>query len=599
MILQSLVRLAERQGKEAARQGQAVERGFDAKPVHWIIDIDNQGKVLGVAWTGQRPEGAKKDTFLSLSIPKRCGRTSGIAADLLVDKALYLFGIGDAGKKDRRQEAVDAFQAELARFKDVPEVAAQIAALRRIVEDLPAFCRKWFGSGETSPVSSVAGDVEVPKAWAAGHLFVFRIDGERFVTASPTLRARIASEAASAGAVDPDADGNDLCLVSGCWSAPKELIDAFSLPGPPGDGGPIKLISFNADAFCHLGRTGNENAPISVDAADQVFVALQHLCRPNGDNLKRLNAKTTVLFWSDAATGTTEIDELFGPCLDADPAAVRRIEMLYAAPQDGRPVPTTGSTPFHTLVVTREKGRVSVRSALLSTAEDVAKHILRWFADLDLGHVDGRPYRAIWALAKATVSTKAHDAEPVHDLIARLYLAAITGAPLPTEAMAAVLRRIRAHDKDADSPSRIALIKATLIRSYQKETPVSLDPAHPDPAYHLGRLFALLEQIQDKATGAAAGIAERYLGAAMGTPALVFPRLLKLHHHHLAKIGGGLAVHFGKQIDAVVARLPPKLPATQTLADQGSFMVGYHHQRAERFKPGSDASTSTPAKDQP
>lgn len=597
MILQSLMRLAERQSAEAARQGQSVDRGFDTKPVHWIIDIDAKGKVLGVVWTGQRIEGAKKDTFLSLSIPKRSGRTSGIMADLLVDKAMYVFGLGEAGKKDRRREAVDAFLAELARFKDIPDVFAQITALHRMVDDLPAFCRTWVGSGDTVMTSSLAGDVAVPKTWAPNHLFTFRMNGERFITAVPEVRSRIAAEAASAGAADPDADSNELCLVTGRWSAPKDIIDKVSLPGPPGDGGPISLISFNASGFCHLGRSGNENAPISVDAADQMFVAMQHLCRPNSSNYKRLNAKTTVLFWSDAAAPQGAFEDLLGPCLEADPAAIRRIEAIYAAPESGRPTGDQATTGFCTLVLTREKGRVSVRSALLSTVGDVARHVRRWFADLDLGPFDGRPYRALWALAKATVSAKANDPEPVHDLMARLYLAAITGAPLPTEAMAAVLRRIRTHDKDADSPSRIALIKATLIRSYQKETPVSLDPAHPDPAYHLGRLFALLEQIQDKAINANAGIAERYLGAAMGTPALVFPRLLKLHHHHLAKIGGGLEVYFRKQIDAIIAQLPPTLPATQPLANQGTFMIGYHHQRGHR--PGSDDTTTTPAKDQP
>lgn len=591
MILQSLVRLAERECAGSA------ERGFDSKPVHWIIDITLDGSVHGVTWTGHRSPGSKKDEFLNLSIPKRCGRTSGIAADLLVDKATYLFGFGEPGKKDRRQDAMSASLAALEPLADIPEVAAQIAAQFKIASDPPAFARIWANGRETTPVSSLKGVVAAPKEWADGHLFAFRIRDGIFVTAVPAVRARIAGAATLAGAVDPLSDTNDLCLVSGRWSAPKQLIDAFNLPGPAGDGGPIKLISFNARAFCHLGREGNENAPISVKAADQIFNALQFLCRPKGSNLKRLNAKTSVLFWLDAPKSGDSLDDLLGPCLDADPAIVQRIAALYAAAEQGRSPSSLGSAPFCSLVLTREKGRVSVRTAVLTTAGEVAHHLLSWFAALDLGHHDGPPYRALWMLAKATVSSKANDSEPVHDLIARLYFCAITGAPIPREVMATILRRIRAKDDHADSPSRIALIKATLIRSYQKEIPVSLDPDHPDPAYHLGRLFALLEQIQDKAINANAGIAERYLGAAMGTPALVFPRLLKLHIHHLAKIGGGLAVHLGQQIDAIVARLPPRLPTTQPLADQGSFMVGYHHQRAVRYT--KSVSTENPAKDLP
>ena len=591
MILQSLVRVAERQ---AASSAHGNERGFDTKKVEWIIDIDLAGVVHGVTWTGQRSPGAKKDDFLTLSIPKRCGRTSGVAADLLVDKAGYLFGLETPKKKDRRNEQVIAALEALAPLADLPEVAAQMAAMRQIVADLPAFSLIWSRGRSTVKVPCLSGEVEVPKDWVDGHLFAFRIVGGLFIIAVPKVRAWISAQAAAAGVVDADSANQDLCLVTGLWSTPKTLIDAVSLPGPAGDGGPIKLISFNAEAFCHLTRSGNENAPISVDAADRLFDGLQYLCRPKSTNLKRLNGKTTVLFWMDGAIQSDALDDLLGPCLEADPATVRRVEAIYAAPQDGRPAPAIDSTPFCSLVLTREKGRVSVRSALLSTVGDVAQHVLRWFRDLDLGYQDGPPYRALWMLAKAIV---ARDDEPAHDLMSRFYLCAITGAPLPVEGMAAILRRLRAHDKDADSPSRIALIKATLIRSYHKEIPVSLDPDYPDTAYHLGRLFALLEQIQDKAINANAGIADRYLGAAMGTPALVFPRLLKLHHHHLSKIGGGLEVTWARQIDGIVAKLPPRLPTTQKLADQGTFMVGYHHQRAQRFVKTTDTDLTNP-KDQ-
>jgi len=592
MILTSLVRLAERELPQD-------QRGLTEMKVHWIIDIDLAGKVLGVTSTAQRNPGEKKDEYLRLVVPMRRTDRNGlkIVADLLVDNAFYLFGLGDAKKEfkaARAQEAVRVSLDALSAMQTVaPEVAAQIAAQRAVVADLPAFARIWSGTDATQQVPSVAGEIAVPKAWASNHLFAFRVVDGPFVVSVPAVKTWISCQACAAATVDHDDDANDLCLVTGRWSVPMRLFSGVNLPG---DTGTVKLVSFNARAFEHYGRENNANAPVSVDAADAVFAALQHLLT-SGNRSKSLTKKTTVLFWADAPATEDRIDDLLGPCLDADPAAVRRVEMIYAAPQDGRALPgKLDMTPFCSLVLTREKARVTVRSAMLTTVGEVAQAIRRWFADLEVAGAGDRPYRALWALAKATVSDKSKDGEAVHELIARFYLAAITGVPLPTEAMAAVLRRIRAHDDAADSPSRIALIKATLIRSYHLEIPVSLDPAYPDPAYHLGRLFAVLEQIQDKAINANAGIAERYLGAAMGTPALVFPRLLKLHHHHLAKIGGGLEVVLGKQIDGIMARLPPTLPNTQALKDQGTFMVGYHHQRAERFKPSSAADT-TPAKD--
>ena len=590
MILSSLVRLAERQGLTA-------ERGFDERPVHWIVDIDQSGTVLGVTSTAQKEDGAKKETFKLLSIPKRISRASAVIAGLVLDNAQYLFGIGDPKKefkKDRVQKTVDAFMEGLAPLCDIEiAIQAQAQALIIIHNDLPGFAKIWLNSEKYQEAPSLSGMLHVPKTWASNHLFVFRCN-QQFVTGIPSVRAWVSSQAVGTGVDHSDITG-DLCLVSGRWSVPKRLIDPIDLKG---DTGPVPLISFNCSAFWHYGRENNENAPVSVDAADAVFSALQFLLKPGSTRHLRLNGKTTVLFWSDispAVATTDAVDDLLGLCLNADPAAVRRVEALYGAPHDGRPVPVVDLTPFCSLILTREKKRVSVRSAVLTTAHDVGISICRWFADLAIDGAGDRPYRAIWMLTKSTASAKAKDPEAIHDLSARLYQAAISGGKLPPEALATVLRRIRSEGHDGVTPSRIALIKATLIRSFSQEIPVSLNPDHPAPAYHLGRLFAVLEAIQDTAINANAGIADRFLGAAMGTPALVFPRLLKLHHHHLSKIGGGLAVNYAKQIDAIVSRLPPDLPRTQALVEQGTFMVGYHHQRADRFKKSSD----TPAKDQP
>ena len=46
-----------------------------------------------------------------------------------------------------------------------------------------------------------------------------------------------------------------------------------------------------------------------------------------------------------------------------------------------------------------------------------------------------------------------------------------------------------------------------------------LDPTNPSPAYRMGRLFAVLEKIQEEASpGINATIRDRYYGAASSTP---------------------------------------------------------------------------------
>ena len=58
------------------------------------------------------------------------------------------------------------------------------------------------------------------------------------------------------------------------------------------------------------------------------------------------------------------------------------------------------------------------------------------------------------------------------------------------------------------------------------------------PAYVLGRLFAVLEKVQQEAIGDVnASIKDRYFTSACASPASVFPILLRLSQHHIAKVG--------------------------------------------------------------
>jgi hypothetical protein len=67
-----------------------------------------------------------------------------------------------------------------------------------------------------------------------------------------------------------------------------------------------------------------------------------------------------------------------------------------------------------------------------------------------------------------------------------------------------------------------------------------LDLSNTNPAYRLGRLFAVLERIQEEASpGLNATIRDRYYGAASSTPVAVFTTLLRLKNAHLKKLMPG------------------------------------------------------------
>ena len=119
---------------------------------------------------------------------------------------------------------------------------------------------------------------------------------------------------------------------------------------------------------------------------------------------------------------------------------------------------------------------------------------------------------------------------------------------------------------------------------------MSLDPTNINVGYRLGRLFAVLEKIQEDAQpGINATIRDRFYGAASSSPVAVFPQLLKLKNHHLAKIDN-LAFRGAheKRLGEIFDGLAPQMPGHLAMEDQARFAIGYYHQRQALFTKGKD-----------
>ena len=113
---------------------------------------------------------------------------------------------------------------------------------------------------------------------------------------------------------------------------------------------------------------------------------------------------------------------------------------------------------------------------------------------------------------------------------------------------------------------------------------MALDIEQPSIGYQLGRLFAVLEKIQEEANpGINASIRERYYGSACSNPVTVFPTLMRLKNHHLAKISNpGRVVYFEQLTGEIIGRID-EFPSHLDLHEQGRFAVGYYHQRQDFF----------------
>jgi CRISPR-associated protein Csd1 len=262
-------------------------------------------------------------------------------------------------------------------------------------------------------------------------------------------------------------------------------------------------------------------------------------------------------------------------------------------------VDETDATPFYVLGLSPNAARISVRYWWTGTAGELAGNIRRHFDDLEIVRSprDPETLSVFRLLVNTAALGKADNIRP--NLSGAVVQAVLEGRPYPRELLSAVLQRIRA-EREITHP-RAALIKACLLREARRaphpdtpEVTVSLDENNPDTAYRLGRLFAVLERLQEAANpGLNATIRDRYYGAASTMPVMVFPRLLKLGGHHLAKLdSAGQRVHLDRLIGQIHHGVQD-YPALLSLPEQGRFSIGYYHQRQSFFDRRPDGSTAS------
>ena len=168
--------------------------------------------------------------------------------------------------------------------------------------------------------------------------------------------------------------------------------------------------------------------------------------------------------------------------------------------------------------------------------------------------------------------------------------------PYPYTLLSSCIRRIRAENDGTNRINRIiaqmAIIKAYLNRqndSNNKKIEVMLDKSNTNQGYLCGRLFAVLDRIQENANGNSS-IRERYMNAASATPSLVFPTIMNLSTHHSENLSNeGQKVFYEKLKQEIIDKFPADgFPTHLDLQDQGRFFVGYYHQKQDFFTKKED-----------
>ena len=358
------------------------------------------------------------------------------------------------------------------------------------------------------------------------------------------------------------------------------------------------LVAFQQKSgYDSYGKVQCYNAPLSPDAKAAYVAALKYLTAKDSRNKFSLGNRTFVFWSSSNEAAAQELEACFFSFLsnskEDDPNAnIEKLKKNLKSIWSGL-APSTDEDRFYILGMAPNAARIAVVYWNELSLKEFSGLLLRHFEDMEI--VDGRkekkPYMGIYSMLSAvTLGGKPSDVQP--NLPEAVLKSVVGGYAYTFPLYASCLRRIRAELSETTcfSITRMAIIKAYINRlpNNNNKLSVMLDTSNTNVGYLCGRLFAVLEKIQEDANNMHT-IRERYMSAASATPATVFATLLNLSSHHSEKLKEGSQIWFKTLKGEIVAALPANgFPTHLDLQDQGRFFVGYYHQRQDLYTKKTD-----------
>ena len=363
-----------------------------------------------------------------------------------------------------------------------------------------------------------------------------------------------------------------------------------------------KLVSFNKSAFKSYGKEQGENAPISEYAANAYGEALNYLLSKKTHY--RIMGDTAVVFW--AATKENEtgymhfMEEFLG-----NTEKTEEEKLLYTVNAiskgincDYNSFELKPDTKFYILGMAPNNGRISICLFYNSTFMDLIVNVKQHYDRLSIQSpaFEQKKYPSVYDILNAMTRKRTgnrENSQSTKGIEKALLNAILFNKRYPSVLYTNILNRIYAEisqSKFALNRNRAAMIKAYLMQNYSDKKEVvstmQLNEETEYVPYLLGRLFAVLEDVQhisiDRET-----LREHYFNAASRTPALVFPRLMRLANNYmkvLKRDKEGLRVVKEKEMNALMDKIHTDIPRQLSVEDQGIFMLGYYHQVQKRYE---------------
>lgn len=577
MILQALVKHYE----TLAEQGKVSRQGWCQAKVTYALDIDMEGRLLGVISLKQEEERGKKKVWVPLimEVPEMIARSSGVSANFLCDNSKYLLGIDKDGSGKR---VLDCFQAAKEKHETILEHVESEAAVA-----VKNFFENW------NPVKAKENP-ELLEKWediTAGGNLIFYVE---------TQYAHEDSEIRNAWEKSLQATGNEtqeICLVTGNRTEISRIHTVIrGVQGAQSSG--AALVSFNAPSFESYGKEQSFNAPVGKYAMFAYTTALNYLLSQR--KYVFMLSDTTILFWAE--DGEAIYQDLFMQSMEPTEDNQEVLRGIFSNLQDGKGIDVDGirinpEQRFFILGLAPNAARLSVRFFYQNHFGTILSNIKKHYEQMKIVRPawDKIEFPGVWRVLFETVNQKSKEKKPQPNMAASVFESVLSGKKYPESLYSNVMIRIRA-EQGRITRGRAAIIKACLIRNRGKQWTkegsfVGLNEQCQDVAYVLGREFAVLEAIQEDANpGINTTIKDRYFNSACAAPASVFPILLKLKNSHIRKLEIRKRIFYEKMLTGLQEMVEVEneqfvaFPRRLSLEEQGMFILGYYHQVQKRFE---------------
>lgn len=575
MILQSLVQHYE----TLANKEKVTKPGWCIAKVSYAIRLGSNGAILGIVdLRGEEIKGKKSVMVPSnLEVPQMVSRSSGVLPNFLCDNSKYLLGIDKDGSSGRVRECFEASR-EL-HLKYLQDVSCETA------DAVKEFFQKWNPdeAREHSEINKIWDDI------TAGGNLIFM-----FMNQYAQKDDEIKKQWKRIRETKSD-DNQAICLVTGEKAEIARIHTTIKgVQGAQTSG--AALVSFNAPAFESYGKVQSYNAPVGQYAAFAYTTALNYLLAQK-DFVFQFG-DTSVLFWSE--DGEDIYQDIFSMALEPQVDNQEVIKGVFKALWENRPVVVDDielnmDQKFYILGLAPNAARLSVRFFYQNNFGNILENLSEHYQRMEVVRPqwDNQEYLGVNDMFQETVNQNSKDKKPKASMAGATLKAILEGGRYPESLYGNVLLRIRC-EQGRVTRGRAAIIKAYLLKNkaiIKEGNFVGLNENTNERAYVLGRIFAVLEAIQEEVNpGINATIKDRYYNSASTTPASVFPILIRLKNSHIRKMEKqkeSMKVYYEKTLTDLFGRIE-NFPIRLSLEEQGSFALGYYHQVQKRFEKKGD-----------